>query len=87
MNEEFEIVTLTDEDGVAEEFGLLDVVNYEGADYVVLLPLPDDDSGEVVILKAEPIEGDDEMENYIAIEDEAILDAVFEIFRQNYEAE
>ncbi|MCQ2443792.1 MAG: DUF1292 domain-containing protein [Oscillospiraceae bacterium] len=80
MNDELDIVTLTDENGVEAEFAYLDLVSYEGDDYVVLLPLPDDESGEVVILKVEPIEGNEEMEDYVSIDDEAVLDAVFEIF-------
>lgn len=87
MNEELDIITLTDEEGNSAEFEYLDLVTYEGADYVVLLPLPDDDSGEVVILKVEPIEGNDEMEDYVSIEDEAVLDAVFEIFRSRLDEE
>lgn len=87
MNEEMDIVVLTDENGEESEFGLLDLVQYEGDEYVVLLPLPDDDSGEVVILKAEPIEGEDDLEDYVSIEDDAVLEAVFEIFRERYEAE
>lgn len=80
MNEEMDVITLTDEDGVEAEFALLDIISYEGADYVVLLPLPDDESGEVEILKAEPIEGDDEMQDYVSVDDEAVLDAVFNLF-------
>lgn len=87
MNEELDIITLTDEEGNSAEFEYLDLATYEGADYVVLLPLPDDDSGEVVILKVEPIEGNDEMEDYVSIEDEAVLDAVFEIFRSRLDEE
>lgn len=88
MNEEMDnIITLTDETGAEAQFEYLDLVTYEGADYVVLLPLPDDESGEVVILKVESIEGNDEMEDYVSVDDEATLEAVFDIFRERYEDE
>ena len=38
-----------------------------------------DESGELVILAVEPV--DEDMENYLAVEDEAILNAVFAIFK------
>lgn len=88
MNEELDnIITLTDEEGGEAQFEYLDLVEYKGSDYVVLLPLPDDDSGEVVILKVEAIEGNNEMEDYVSVDDEATLEAVFEIFRERYEDE
>ncbi len=88
MNEEFDnIITLTDEEGGEAQFEYLDLVAYEGNDYVVLLPLPDDDSGEVVILKVEPIEGNSEMEDYVSVDDESTLEAVFDIFKERYQDE
>ena len=47
------IVVLNDEDGNEVEFEFLDLIQYDGEDYVVLLPTEDEgeDAGEVVILK------------------------------------
>ena len=47
------ILVLNDETGEEVPFEFLDVIEYEGEEYVVLLPVEEDeeDSGEVVILK------------------------------------
>lgn len=79
------IITLTDENGTDVDFLMLDVVEYQGGDYLVLLPLGDEDDEELedlVILKAETT---DEGEQYEGVEDQAILDAVFAIFQQQLE--
>jgi len=77
--EEDSLVTLTDEDGNDVQFELVDVLEYGGCQYVVLLPVEDTD-GEVVILQVVPL--DDEMEEYIAVDDEGVLQSVFEVFKE-----
>jgi hypothetical protein len=42
----------------------------------------DDESNEIVILEIQPV--DEENENYVAVEDEAVLDAVYAIFKERY---
>lgn len=79
--EESSIITLTDEDGSEVDFEFLDLIEYEGNEYVVLLPV-EEDSDEVVILQLEET-GDDE-ESYIGVDDEEVLTAVFEIFKEKY---
>jgi len=79
--EESSILTLTDDNGVETEFEYLDCIEYEGTEYLVLIPA-DDESNEIVILEIEPV--DEENENYIAVEDEAVLDAVYEIFKERF---
>ena len=79
--EEVSILTLTDENGVDTTFEYLDCIEYEGVEYLVLMP-EDDESGELVILEVEPV--DEDMENYLAVEDEAVLNAVFAIFKDKY---
>lgn len=81
LEEESGIISLTDEEGNEVEFELLDSVDYEGKEYLILLP-PDDESAEVVILEVEP-QGDD-METYVTVSDEGILAAVFEIFKERF---
>ena len=75
------ILTLTDENGVEAEFEYLDSVDYQGKEYIVLIP-NDEDATEIVILEVQPV--DEELENYIAVEDEAILEAVYAIFKDRF---
>lgn len=79
--EESSTITLTDENGQDVTFDYLDCLEYEGKEYLVLMPA-EDDSNEVVILEVEPV--DEENENYLAVEDEKILDAVYGIFKEKY---
>ena len=81
QEEESNILMLTDENGEDVEFEYLDCIEYEGKEYLVLMPA-DEDSSEIVILEVEPV--DEENENYVAVEDEAILDAVYAIFKERY---
>ena len=82
MNEEeVSILTLTDENGNEVNFEYLDSVEYNGVEYLVLAP-EGDEEGETVILEVQPV--DEENENYIGVEDEAVLDAVFGIFKEKY---
>ena len=79
--EEINILTLTDENGNETEFEYLDVIEYEGEEYLVLLPT-EEDNDEIVILLIEPV--DEENENYLAVEDEQTLSAVYAIFKERY---
>ncbi len=81
MEEEESILTLTDENGEDMDFEYLDCIEYQGIEYLVLMPA-DEGSNEIVILAIEPV--DEENENYLAVEDEAILDAVYGIFKERY---
>jgi uncharacterized protein YrzB (UPF0473 family) len=78
------IVTLNDEFGNEVQFEFLDLVEYNGEEYVVLLPA-DDEDGEVVILKVEAI--DDDNDSYASVEDEDILMAVLQIFKNKFKDE
>ena len=80
QEEESELLILTDENGEETRFEYLDCIEYEGKEYLVLLP---EESDEIVILEVEPV--DEENENYIAVESEDILDAVYEIFKARYQ--
>ena len=79
--EEVSILTLTDENGADIDFEYLDCIEYEGKEYLVLMPV-EDESNEIVILEVEPV--DEENENYLAVNDEAVLDAVYAIFKERY---
>ena len=80
-DEEVSILTLTDENGQDTNFEYLDCMTYQDKEYLVLMPT-EDESGEIVILEVEPV--DEENENYLAVEDEAILDAVYGLFKEKY---
>ena len=77
------VLILCDDEGNEAEFRVLDVIELEGTDYVVLLPLePDEETeGNVVILQVETIDDDSGEETYIGIDDDATISAVFDIFR------
>ena len=83
LNEEEEssIIMLTDENGNDVEFEYLDCIEYEGKEYLVLIP-NEEDAEEIVILQIEPV--DEETENYISVENEATLNAVYEIFKDRF---
>ncbi len=82
--EEISILTLTDENGQDVNFEYLDCINYEGKEYLVLMPESEEDSenDEVVILEVEPV--DEEIENYLSVDDQETLDAVFAIFKEKF---
>ena len=79
--EEVSILTLTDENGQDVEFEYLDCIDYEGKEYLILMPV-DTVETEIVILEIEPV--DEENENYLAVEDEKILNEVYGIFKEKY---
>ncbi|MCI7574473.1 MAG: DUF1292 domain-containing protein [Oscillospiraceae bacterium] len=81
MEEESGILTLTDEDGREVDFEYLDSVDYDGKEYLVLMPA-DQAETQIVILEVEPV--DEENENYLSVSDEAVLDAVYGIFKERY---
>ena len=79
--EEISTLTMTDENGEEVTFEYLDSVDYEGKEYLILLPMEEEDNS-IVILEVEPV--DEENENYLSVSDEAILNAVYEIFKERY---
>ena len=83
--DEDSFITLTDENGKEVDFLLLDVMNYEGADYMVLMPLSDedgeDDEEELFFLRAERTE---DGEVYSSVEDEALLNAIATVYEQEF---
>ena len=91
MNEEYDgeemdnIVILNDEDGNEVKFEFLDLVELDEEEYVILLPVTEEGEeyeGEVVILKVE--DSENEEESYVSVEDEETLNKVFEIFKERF---
>ncbi len=72
------ILELTDEEGNEIALEVLDSVDYEGVEYLVLLP-DEEGADEVVILEVEP--QTDGSESFLTVDNEDILNAVFEIFQ------
>ena len=74
------IITLTDDEGKEVEFELLDVIEYKGDEYIVLIE-NDENADEVVIFQIRSL--DEETEEYVSIEDEELLNTIFEIFKKS----
>lgn len=84
--EEDNLVVLTDEEGNDVSFELLDVVEYNDADYAVLLPIEEDDEeGGIVILKI--LTGEEEDVEVLEPAGEEEATAVFEIFKEEFKDE
>ena len=89
MEEELDnIIVLNDEDGNEVKFEFLDLIELDSEEYVILLPTDetDDEPGEVVILQVEDTDSEDE-ESYVSVEDEEVLNKVFEIFKEKFKDE
>jgi len=82
------IIVLNDENGEEVPFEFLDLIEYEGEEFVVLLPVEEDEetAGEVVILKVEDTDSEEE-ESYVSIEDDELLNKIFEIFKEKFKDE
>lgn len=82
---EDEVIELVDDDGKIIKFKLLDVTEYKGEKYTLLLAAePNDEIGEdeVVIFRL-----NEEEEVLEPIEDEKLLEEVFEFYQQEVESE
>ena len=87
MEEELDnIIVLNDENGEEVQFEFLDLIELDGEEYVILLPVEDEETGEVVILQVEDTESEEE-ESYVSVEDEEVLNKVFEIFKEKIKDE
>lgn len=86
MDDEYaEIITMWDEDDKETQFEFLDEVEYNGKEYVVLLPLDEaGDEGLVEILEVVEKDLENDIEKYVGVDDDAILSAVFDIFQERF---
>ena len=64
------VIVLNDEDGNEVEFEFLDVVELDGKEYVVLLPVEEAENGEVVIFR---VEGEEDDESYVGVDEQRNL--------------
>ena len=84
--EEFEIVTMTDEDTNEEiEFAIIDNTKHKGNRYLLVVESNsiDDEESEALILKEVSLEGSDV--TYALVEDDDEFDEVADIFSKNGE--
>ncbi len=72
-------ITLTDDDGEDISFEILDEIELNGRIFAVLIPF-DDEEGDVIILEIIPSDNSEDDE-YISVEDEELLNTVFEEFK------
>ena len=93
MSEEYgnDFITLTDEEGNEVEPEHLDTLEYEGETYMAFVQandtpeeVLDEDSAELIILKVEPEDGEDML---VTIDDDDLLDTIFNLFVERLEAE
>ena len=84
MEDVNQVITLVDDNGNEIDFFFLDVIEYDGKEYAALIPVDESEDGdEVTILEAKR-NADGEFDDMIGISDEAVLNAVFELFIKNY---
>lgn len=84
------IIILNDEEGKENRFEFLDLVELDNEEYIVLLPADEEESdepGEVVILKVEDSEDGSDEESYVSVDDEEVLNKVFEMFKHKFKDE
>lgn len=75
------IIVLNDEEGHEAQFEFIDLIEYQGNEYVVLLPV-DEAAEEVVILQLEEVDSD--TESYISVDNDEVLATVFELFKNRH---
>lgn len=86
-DERDDLVVLVDDNGDEVEFEHLDTIEMNETEYVVLLPViqEDEETDEVVILKLQ--HGDDSEDSFISVEDDDELKLVFDEFKTRMEDE
>lgn len=81
--DENDIITLTDEDGNQIQALFLDMVEFEEQEYAALMTMQSDEAGEIMIFRIEDSEYED-MDDYVTVEDERILQAVYQIIKERF---
>ena len=88
-NEEYEVnlVTLIDEDGTERDFEVLEIIEVDGAEYVVIAPPEgDEDEDEAMIFRLE-VDPNTKEELLVDIEDDDEWDKVAEVYMGMVEEE
>jgi uncharacterized protein YrzB (UPF0473 family) len=79
LTEEDEVVTLVDEEGAEHDFTVIDIIEVEGAEYAIMLPVDEEDN-EAIILKFSKDEEGNEL--LVDIEDDAEWEKVSEAWEE-----
>lgn len=77
--EEVQVFTLTDENGVETDFELLMSMDIDGTTYVALVPVDDNEAEEFTILKFAVEDGEDIL---VTIDDDDEFDRIANIFEK-----
>ena len=81
--DENDVIILNGEDGTDDLFSLLDSIDYEGYEYVFLMPLPDQGEVEDEVYIFRVIEGDTMAdEDFEIVEDENLAEELYDIFTE-----
>jgi len=79
-------VSFTDEQGRENHFEILAVIEYKGTDYAVMLPENDSPSYNGLLYIFEVVEElDSDTDTYIGVENDDIINAVYEMFMDEVE--
>ncbi len=77
-------IILTNDDGEELTLQLLDVCEYEDKEYAIMMEETDNDEAEIYIFEVvEDEEGNNA--SYYDVEDDDVLEAVFDIFKDEYQ--
>ncbi len=79
-------VSFTDEQGRENHFEILAVLEFNGADYAVMLPENDSPSYNGMVYVFEVVEElDSDTDTYVGVADQSVIDAVYELFLKEAE--
>ena len=79
-------VSFTDENGKANNFEILAVIEFEGRDYAVMLPEEDSPAYNGLLYIFEVVEElDSATDTYVGVEDDRVIEGVYELFMREVE--
>lgn len=82
--EEIQVFEFQDEDGNIEKFEFLDIMEFEGKDYAILLPVTDDEENISVHILEIIEELDSEYDTYVGIDDQDLVDRIYAAFMEKH---
>ena len=85
--DEDSLVTLKDSEGNDVSFEFLDMIEYEGDNYVVLRPCSPEGESVVILKEVTMSYADTDYAEYESIDDQNVMDAVFDIFKYKFRDE
>lgn len=82
---EGEILEFEDENGNVEKYEFLDMIEYKGADYAVLLPATENEDEAVNVYIFEVVEElDSDTDTYVGLDDQQLIDEVYAVFMEKH---